>query len=135
MVCRGHKLEDLDRLIDLAKSTQSDLTIGERSIAAPMPWGRRIANRLMSKLVSLLTGFKIKDSQCGLRVMSRKFLEAYKFSSDGFEIETEMLHAAATLKFKLTTERVETIYCSGRKSHVRPVVDIYRFLKFIVSSN
>ena len=52
-------------------------------------------------LISFLSRTQISDSQTGYRAFSRKALEALNLSSNGYEIETEMVMKAARLGFRI----------------------------------
>ena len=95
---------------------------------------------MTSKVMHLLVGIKVSDTQTGLRAMSldtaRKFLSV---SGERFEYETNMLLACKEQGIEIDEVSIETIYYEGNKStHFRPLQDsllVYgMFLRFIVAS-
>jgi glycosyltransferase involved in cell wall biosynthesis len=127
-----HCLEDLEKLLLKAQTLNTDLLIGQRDIRSPMPISRQIMNNIFTFILNKRTGLKAKDCLCGLRVVSRKFIESVKFSSQGFEIESEMLLRASKGKFVIAFEQVKTIYHSDRVSHIEPLKDTVMLLKYLL---
>jgi hypothetical protein len=82
----------------------------------------------MSWIVSSLTGQKIPDSQCGFRLIRREVLAQVPLRAKRFEIETELVLAAARQKWKTISVPISTVYRSDEKSHIRPLRDLARFL-------
>lgn len=127
-----HLVSDLDQLIIAAKIQNSDFVLGERELIYPMPFVRRITNRVMTSLLNCLSGLMIRDSQCGLRVLSRGFVENYKFKSKCFEIESEMLIAAVKLELQIQRVPIKTIYLNNRESYIRPIRDTFKWLVYLL---
>ena len=76
----------------MLKSTKTNLVIGTRdaSYFNLLPHKRRIISSLMKKLSYLTTGFKIEDTQAGLKGldnMAKKILADTKINSFLFELE------------------------------------------------
>ena len=96
-----------------------------------MPLLRRVTNRLMSWVISRLIGQKVPDSQCGYRLLSRPFAEAFHPTTDHFELESEMLVQAARLGFRIGAVPIPATY-GPAPSHIRPARDTLRFLRFLL---
>jgi len=110
-----------------------DIVIGNRlKNLKSMPLHRRLSNKLTSFLLSLKTGQKILDSQCGFRGYSSSFLQCVKTSYSGFEAESEILVLGAKKGFKIGFVEIPTKYDS-RKSKMRPFKTIVGFLKVIIN--
>ena len=70
--------------------------------------GHRTGNRMLTRLVALLFGFRLKDMLTGYRVFSRRFVKSFPALAEGFEIETELtVHA---LGLDMPFAEVETPY-------------------------
>lgn len=76
--------EALPELLELAKS--ADMVVGDRSSAmSNVPWIRRPAKWVLSKLANFLARQKIPDLNSGLRVFNRSSLERFiALLPDGF---------------------------------------------------
>ena len=125
-----HAPEDLPAFLRCAEETGASLVVGDRmSNARAMPWLRRQVNRWMSRRLSRLAGRPLPDTQCGLRLMHLGTWVALPLKTERFEVESETLMA-----FLAAGRRVEfvpiRVIRSGRRSHIHPVADSMRWLKW-----
>lgn len=127
-----HSSDDLPVFIRQAEFSDCAIIVGNRmSSIKQMPALRVATNRFMSWLISLVTGQRIPDTQCGFRLIKKELLEKLNLSTSKYETESEILIQAARLGFKIESVPVRTIY-SGQKSQINPFVDTLRFLRFII---
>jgi glycosyltransferase involved in cell wall biosynthesis len=127
-----HDPDDLDGFIGMWTEGGSDLVIGQRMISGSrMPLHRRASNRITSFLVSSRTGTRIPDSQCGYRLLSRRFAASVTPRSDGFEAETEWIIRGARQPFIITSTPVRTIY-NDEKSHMTNWVTTKAFIQVLL---
>ncbi len=134
-----HDPAEIPRLLEAASASDAAIIVGCRTIdSTAMPWARRCTNRVMSRVISWAVRQNIPDSQCGFRVIRRHVLERMHLSTERFEIETEMLLAAARLGWPITSVPIKTIY-ENHSSHIKPVSDSLRFvrlmLRYLLSSS
>jgi glycosyltransferase involved in cell wall biosynthesis len=125
-----HAPEDLPAFLRCAEETGASLVVGDRmSNAQAMPWLRRQVNRWMSRKLSRLAGKPLSDTQCGLRLIHLGTWAALPLKTERFEVESETLMAflAAGLRVEFVPIRVIR---SGRRSHIHPVADSLRWLKW-----
>lgn len=91
--------------------------------------GHRFGNILLSGIVRIIFGDRIKDMLSGYRVFSRRFVKSFPVLSTGFEIETELtVHA---LELSMPIAEVITPYGSrgeGSTSKLRTYRDGFRIL-------
>lgn len=97
-------------------------------------------NKTTSRVMKILVGLSISDTQTGLRGITREFMK-FLLTEKGerFEFETNMLLATKDLGIKIVEVPIRTIYLEGNTgTHFNPIRDsamIYAvFLKFIFSS-
>ena len=95
-----------------------------------MPLVRLLTNRFMSYMVGRIAGQPIRDSQCGYKMLSADFIRCAELHSNRFEIEDELLLEAVRLKYKIAFVPVTTVY-GEEDSHIRPMTDTVRFLRFV----
>jgi glycosyltransferase involved in cell wall biosynthesis len=127
-----HDPADIPRLLDAVRTSSSAIVVGNRlADGMRMPLARRCTNRLMSCLVSLLSRQSIPDSQCGFRAISRQALSSIRLITCRFELETELLLAAARRGWTVASVPVRTIY-RNHPSHIRPLADGWRFVRLVV---
>ena len=126
-----HDPLEIPALLEAAAQPGSAIVVGQRAMSeSSMPFARRCTNRFMSWLVSRMAGAPMPDSQCGFRVIRREVLATIRLSSRRFDIETEMLLAAARRKWPIRFVPIRTIY-ERHSSHIRPVVDGLRFFRLV----
>lgn len=129
-----HSPDDITSFTARAQEGGCDVILGSRMAdTSAMPFQRVISNTLTSLLLSLRTGQKIKDSQCGYRMIHRGVLENIILKNDGYMMESELLIKAGLKKFVLDSVPVQTIY-NGSKSSIKPVKDTFLFIKVFLSS-
>lgn len=125
-----HDPDDLPVLLQAVQTHRAGIVIGNRlADGRAMPVIRRWTNAAMSWLVSGLTGVRIPDSQSGFRVIRREVLERVTLRAVHFEIETELLLAAAG-RWPIVSVPVRTIY-GGERSRIRPLRDAARFVRVV----
>ncbi|NOZ56711.1 MAG: glycosyltransferase family 2 protein [Calditrichaeota bacterium] len=125
-----HLPADAKSVADACLRESGDVVVGNRMTnVAGMPWDRRLSNRLSSLVVSIACQQRVPDSQCGLRGFRRWVLDGTPLQSERFEIETEMLLAAARVGAKITSIPIRSVYSRELPtSHVRRLKDTVRFL-------
>lgn len=123
-----HDPEEIPHLIREGELQHAGLVLGDRmSNGASMPAKRRLANRLMSRLVSFAIRQQIADTQCGFRMIRRELLQDIPVRAKRFEAETELLCKAALRRWKIISVPVRSIYHNER-SHIHPWRDGLRFV-------
>ena len=126
-----HNPDEIPLFMDEAKKG-FDIVVGARKFNRRlMPFRRIFANSFSSSLTSLVTHRRILDSQSGYRLIKRNVLEKIRFTSNRYEIETEMLIKAARCGFKIGFIPIKTIYTEHAKSTVNQFIDPLRFLLLV----
>lgn len=95
--------------------------------------GHRGGNKLLTKIVEVFLGYRLKDMLSGLRVFSKRYVKTFPAQSCGFEIETELTIYA--LSRRLPIKEVDTKYFSrpeGSVSKLSTYKDGIRILRTIV---
>lgn len=106
-----------------------DMVLGMRPFSAPaMPWLRRAANRFMTASLRGLSGCPVEDSQCGFRLLSREFVLGQPWTSEHFEIESEMIWRAARRGWNVRQIPVSVRYAKER-SKIRLWRDTFRWVR------
>ena len=122
-----HPPEEIPKFIDALK--EYDIVIGNRlSDLSDMPIQRILSNKISSVLLSLKTGQKIIDSQCGFRGFRTKILENILPHFQGYEAESEILIKAARKKYTTGFVSIPTVY-GNEKSKIRGTQLFFGFIK------
>lgn len=126
-----HHPDEIPAFIKAAEDSDAGVIVGNR-MRKPrnMPPVRLLTNWFMSTIISLITGQRLPDSQCGFRLIRSEVIKAIILSSDRYEIESEILIKAARAGFKIKSIFIKSIY-GGQKSQIRPFKDTLRFVSFI----
>lgn len=128
-----HAVEDLYRFVDtLSEEPDAGLIIGSRAISiAKMPFPRVISNATTSAILTVLTGQRIFDSQCGYRAYNGSFVRNCTVRYSRFEMESEIILRAWQHRQTIIHVPVQTLYCSDR-SHIAHVRDTLRWIRAVV---
>ncbi len=108
----------------------ADLVLGARRRSGTMPPQRRFANAFSSVWTAALAGQRVRDSQCGYRLYTRRLLERTPVTPGRYEVETEIVVRAARLGFRLVEVEVPTVYGEGA-SHLSPFRDVPRIVSVL----
>ncbi|SEL06496.1 MULTISPECIES: glycosyltransferase family 2 protein [unclassified Butyrivibrio] len=136
-----HTTTDITRVKRELLENSDALILGCRNFdEGGIPARSVFGNKTTSKVMGVLTGVKVTDTQTGLRAIPAGFMR-YLLNEKGerFEFETNMLLATGYLGIPIRQVDIQTIYIEENKSsHFRPIKDsliIYAvFFKFIISS-
>lgn len=120
-----HRLEDALAVAHKARETKG-VVFGVRDFSRKaVPFRSWWGNRWTSLEVRLLFGYRLADTQTGLRaVPSRLFGPMLALPGERFEFEAQCLPLFHRLREPVVTVPIATIYCdSNRASHFRPFRD------------
>jgi glycosyltransferase involved in cell wall biosynthesis len=128
-----HLPTDVLRLLAVVEEKDADLVIGNRmDNLQGMPFIRRITNRLMSAVLRILTGAKIPDTQCGLKVLRLSSFNLSEFRSRRFDWESELVIKATRKRLRIVSESIRCVYNTTPSSRIRVLPDTLRFIWLIL---
>jgi glycosyltransferase involved in cell wall biosynthesis len=112
----------------------TDIVVGTRKMAGTgMPRLRILSNTLSSFFVSLSAGVRIRDSQSGYRLHSRRVVEAIRTVSSGYAMESEILIKAARRGYAIGEAPISTVYADER-SFINPFKQPLLFIGLMLRS-
>jgi glycosyltransferase involved in cell wall biosynthesis len=111
----------------LTAAAQAELVIGDRLGDFGMPPLRRFTNRLSSRLLALVTGHPVPDSQCGMRLLRGRALREVEFPGGRYEAETLHLKRCLRSGVRVAWVPIPALY-GGQPSSFRSVRDGTRVL-------
>lgn len=136
-----HTVKDTLACMEALQDHPDSLILGVRDFnKAGIPARSSFGNKTTSRVMKLLTGLSISDTQTGLRAIPTAFMkQLLSEKGERFEFETNMLLAAKESGRRIVEVPIETIYLEeNRSSHFNPILDSIRiyaiFFKFILSS-
>lgn len=134
LTCDGdgqHDPTDVPRFLERARTSDADIVLGARTLdVATAPLTRRFTNRASSRLISLIAGRPVRDSQCGFRLLRTRMLRRVPLRGDRYDAESALLLAALRRGHSFAEVPVRTIY--GAPSKFRPVADTWRILRVLM---
>lgn len=127
----------IKKAVEKFEETGAQLVIGSRNLDSESYKGYSFARKFMSKvylkLISLLTGFKQTDSQCGFKCFTKE--AAHEIFSeckiDSFAFDLEALLKAQNKGYKIEEISVKIINNDNRNTKVRMISDSLKMLKDI----
>lgn len=124
-----HDPKEIPGLLAAAEAQGADLLIGARVFSGQaVPWRSRFGNTVTASVTALLLGRRLPDTQCGFRVLSRRYTEAVVREVAGGRYETEMEIIVKALREGYTVGHspIQTIYEAGNaSSHFHKVRDSF----------
>jgi len=123
-----HLPDDALKIARRLHERRTSLIFGVRRFEGGVPLRSRFGNRLTRRLVRVLLGIRLSDTQTGLRGIPRELLPVIlKISFDRYELETEMLRTLKNSGLAFEEVPIRTVYLEGnRSSHFRPLLDSMR---------
>ena len=104
------------------------LLLGARTISLKtMPPHRWLSNTLTSLFISLYGHRRVRDSQCGFRLIPVSLLKRVPLEAEGYDLESELLFKVIKLPIEIQEIPVTTKY-GNEKSFIRPVRDTGKFI-------
>ena len=126
--CDGqHSVKDCFKILCALEKSSSGLVLGYREFNRNIPLKSYIGNNLSRFIYRIILNKNFKDTQTGLRGLSRNFMEdCLSIKSNRFEFETEQLALAVQKNILISELPIQTIYIEGNKSSsFRPIVDSF----------
>ena len=112
-----------------------DMVVGARvdTTGQAYPAGHRLGNWMLSGLVRLIFGNRVRDMLSGYRAFSRRFVKSFPATATGFEIETELTVYA--LQQNIPIAEINTPYSprpAESASKLSTFSDGFRILRMIL---
>lgn len=128
-----HHVDDIVKVCDELVNRPAAFVLGYRVFGSNTPLKSKIGNNVSRVVYRGLLGLNLRDTQTGLRGISREFAaELLHIRSNRYEFETEQLTLAAKLGLEIAEVPIQTIYIDGNSgSHFNPVFDSLR-IYFVV---
>ena len=123
-----HLAAEIPRFLAARQESGADLIIGSRRhLFEGMLPRRRMANTFSAWGISWAAGVRVDDSQSGFRYYSSRLMREVKLRSTGFDLESEVIVAAARRGLIIATIPIELGFVDGLStSHYRPLSDSLR---------
>ncbi len=130
--------EEMPALVKPILEGKADVVLGSRFLGTindhAMPALHKFGNRIFTMVVNLLFSLRISDSQTGYRALNRKAILALDMKSDGFNVETEMIIAAAKTGLRIAEVPINYRPRQGSASKLRPLSVGWSIIRTILNA-
>lgn len=109
-----HKIEDLPKFVT-ALNNGYDVVFGSRNLGYGVPLVRYLGNKIVSLAVRFVHGIYVSDILCGYKAMTKKAFDKLKWSSSGYNVETEIVIKTSKRGLKHCEVSTETVYLDSVK--------------------
>ena len=116
-----HNADEIPKLLKPIIDGEADIVNGSRYLGndgTDTPGYRRLGQTVLDKATSMSSGLNLTDSQSGFRAFATYTLSAFKFNSDGFSIESEMLIDAANFGSRIVEVDIGVNYLNGNNRDI-----------------
>jgi glycosyltransferase involved in cell wall biosynthesis len=129
-----HAIDDLNSFLEAtAAHPGCGMIIGSRQmVPGVMPFARILSNRITSGILSLMTGTRVVDSQCGYRAYALPLASDLPLRYDRFETESEVIMRVCAAGAEVLYVPIQTVY-SASHSHISHVRDTVRWVRATMS--
>jgi len=123
-----HSIPDCLRVLKELEKHEDAFVLGHRTFSKDIPLKSYVGNNISKFIYKILLGKNFKDTQTGLRGLSKSFMkECLTIKSNRFEFETEQLAISVQQHLNIIEIPIETIYIEDNKaSSFRPLVDSFK---------
>ncbi len=135
-----HLVPDVLEVAERLVQVPAGLILGCRTFSRGTPLRSRIGNILTCKIMHLLAGFRISDTQTGLRGIPLFFIpHLLRLKTCGYDYELDMLVNTKKYGIPFYEVPISTVYIDNNSSsHFNPFIDSIKiylvFIKFNISS-
>ncbi|GBF12600.1 glycosyltransferase family 2 protein [Tepidibacillus sp. HK-1] len=131
-----HSLEDVYKVAKAIENSDQGIVLGVRDFSKPnVPFRSNIGNRITSLIFRLLFGYKLEDTQTGLRGIPNKILpQIQELKGERYEYEINMLIYTTKMNIKISEVPIQTLYFNNNAgSHYKSILDSIRVLSILIS--
>jgi glycosyltransferase involved in cell wall biosynthesis len=107
-----HSAEDIEQLVCAHLGHKADLTVGDRFMNGTneIPTIRIFYNAVADGITTLMSGKRVRDSQSGFKVWSKKAVELIKIEQNGYEFCSEVLIKAHHFGLRVHNQPIQVYY-------------------------
>ena len=124
-----HKVEDINKVYQMSQLKENSFILGSRNFKDKIvPFRSKIGNKIMSYVLYKKYNKKIKDTQTGLRAISKFYFEnLIQIPGDRFEYEMNVILYGIKNDISIIEVPIESIYIEKNKSsHYRIIRDSWK---------
>lgn len=105
-----HDPTEIPKLLTTLERDKLDIVYGSRPQRPPMPWIKRLTNRMGSYIISRLFGTTIRDTQTGFHVFTATCYPKLRWKSCRYGMVSEFVMRTGINRLKYKEVEISTIY-------------------------
>jgi glycosyltransferase involved in cell wall biosynthesis len=115
-----HRAEEIPDVLGPVLRGEADVVVGSRYLQAhqQVPRHRVLGHKALNWLTNAATGVQLSDTQNGFRALSDRAVAAFRFSSQGFSVESEMQFLIREHQLRCAEAPVTALYPDKPKRSV-----------------
>lgn len=115
-----HRAEEIPKVLGPILRGEADVVVGSRYLQAheQVPRHRVLGHKALNWLTNAASGVQLSDTQNGFRALSSRALDVFRFSSQGFSVESEMQFLIREHRLRCVEAPVTTLYPDKPKRSV-----------------
>jgi len=125
-----HDPADIPKLVKAIENGY-DLAIGCRA-SKDVPGYRRVGGTILSVFTWMLSGFWVRDSQCGFRAYSSRAVELIRPKENGMAVSSEIVALASWNRLKITEVPISVRYTEDSSTHNPVKQGFYTLWRLVV---
>lgn len=129
-----HLPKDILKISRAVQDKTGTIIIGSRSFDKSVPARSRFGNIITRSVFRIVAGYKINDTQSGLRAIPSAALnDLLTLNGSRYDYEMNILLEAKHLGLKIEEVKINVIYLENNSSsHFRPLIDSWRIYRLIL---
>ena len=132
-----HLVKDIIACMEAMYQNRNKVVLGVRDFSTHgVPFRSKFGNEVTKRMLRLLCGIHISDTQTGLRGIPAGYLKEFiSYQGERYEYETNMLLMMKKNGVEWTEVKINTVYLDNNiRSHFNPIKDSWRIYKIILKS-
>jgi hypothetical protein len=108
-----HEAKEIPKFVN--KLNKYDIVFGYRRLNKRMPFIFRFGNFMISYIIYLLFGIRLRDTQSGYRGIKTEVYDKLRWKANDYSVESEMIANAGKNNLRYTEIPINTIYTNKYK--------------------
>ncbi len=127
-----HDPDDIPELVAKLKDENLDIVFGWREVEKNVPVLRAFGNKIITKMVNLLSNISLKDILSGFKAFTDTTYKKIIWQSQDYSVETEIAINVGKFRLKYAQVPIKTIYKDNYKGMdiISGLKIIFKILKF-----
>ncbi|MBD3303544.1 glycosyltransferase [Candidatus Woesearchaeota archaeon] len=100
----------IPKFVDTIRNKKVNIVFGTRKLGGQMPVVYRFGNWFLNKIIAILCGINLRDTQCGFRAFTSQAYKKIRWQSKRYAAESEVVALVRKHKLRYAELEIPTIY-------------------------